>query len=300
MALWVHENFQNSLSMGYKVTDMLFNAQSKFQQISIVETALMGKMLLLDGMVMTSERDEFIYHELIAHIPLLAHPCPKTVLIIGGGDGGTLREVLKHPTVERAVLCEIDEMVIDACKQFLPTIASTLNSEQDAARFEIELRDGAAYVYENPNTFDVIIVDSTDPIGPGERLFTEAFYKNTKAALTESGIMVNQSESPISSPDECRRINAMLHAVFPVVKPYTACVPTYPGSQWTWTFCSNGILPNNNTGPSASQPDRVAPLTPQCRYFNADIQHAVFALPNYMEALLSPSVDRPLQSCSRN
>lgn len=276
MDLWIRERFQDRTELGYKVSDVLHHSKSEFQEVDVVETVALGRMLLLDGMVMTSERDEFIYHEMIAHIPMLAHPNPKTVLVIGGGDGGTIREVLKHPSVERAVLCEIDGEVIEVCKKYLPSIAGKL----DDPRVEIEVRDRAAYIAEHPNTFDVILIDSTDPIGPGEKLFTEQFYRNTLAALTENGIMACQSESPVAVPQECLRINKLLRSVFPFVQPYTACIPSYPGGQWTWSFCSKGIKPLEKVNET-----QAAELEKTARYFNREIHKSVFILPNYVKAV---------------
>jgi spermidine synthase len=276
MDLWIRERFQDRTELGYKVSDVLHHSVSEFQEIDVVETVALGRMLLLDGMVMTTERDEFIYHEMIAHIPMLAHPNPKNVLVIGGGDGGTIREVLKHPSVERAVLCEIDGDVIEVCKKYLPSIAGKL----DDPRVEIEVRDGAAYIASHKNTFDVILIDSTDPIGPGEKLFTKEFYQNVLEALTENGIMANQSESPVSAPEECLRINKLLRSVFPYVQPYTACIPSYPGAQWTWSFCSKGIKPFDHVNDQLA-----AELEKTCRYFNREIHKSVFVLPNYVKAV---------------
>jgi spermidine synthase len=280
MELWVHEKNQEQTVLGYKVKSVLHTSQSPYQSISIVDTVAMGKMLLLDGMVMTNEVDEFIYHELITHIPMLAHPNPETVLVIGGGDGGTIREVLKHPSVKKAVLCEIDGAVVDVCKQYLPSISCAL----DDPRVDIQIQDGAAFIANNPSAFDVILIDSTDPVGPGERLFTESFYQHVLAALTEQGVMANQSESPIAVPAECTRINTLLKGIFPVVQPYTACVPSYPGAQWSWTFCSKGLKPLE-----AINPVRLEALVPTCKYLNAETHRAVFALPNYMQALFTSS-----------
>lgn len=278
MDLWIRERFQDRTELGYKVTDVLHHSVSDFQEIDVVETVALGRMLLLDGMVMTSERDEFIYHEMIAHIPMLAHPNPKNVLVIGGGDGGTIREVLKHPSVERAVLCEIDGDVIDVSKKYLPSIAGKL----DDPRVEIEVRDGAAYIANHKNTFDVILIDSTDPIGPGEKLFTQEFYQNTLAALTETGIMACQSESPVAVPDECKRINKLLRSVFPYVQPYTACIPSYPGGQWTWSFCSKGIKPLENINEAVA-----TELEKTARYYNREIHKSVFILPNYVKQVFA-------------
>jgi spermidine synthase len=278
MDLWIRERFLDRFEQGYRVTDVLHFSKSEFQEISVVDTVALGRMLLLDGMIMTTERDEFIYHEMISHIPLLAHPTPRKVLVIGGGDGGTIREVLKHPSVEKAVLCEIDGDVIEVCRQYLPSIAGKL----DDPRVEIVVRDGAAYIAEHPNTFDVILIDSTDPIGPGEKLFTEEFYRHVLAALTENGIMACQSEAPIAVPEECQRINKLLRSVFPVVQPYTACIPTYPSGQWTWTFCSKGIKPLDTVNETVADT-----LAQSCKYYNRQVHQAVFALPNYMKAIFN-------------
>jgi len=285
MDLWVRERFLDRFEQGYKVSETLHFSQSEFQEISIVTTEALGRMLLLDGMIMTTERDEFIYHELITHIPLLAHPAPKKVLVIGGGDGGTIREVLKHPSVEKAVLCEIDGDVIDVCKKYLPTIAGKL----DDPRVEIVVRDGAAYIAEHKNEFDAILIDSTDPIGPGEKLFTKEFYEGVKAALTENGVMACQSESPVAVPDECRRINSLLRSVFPYVQTYAACVPTYPSGQWSWTFCSKGIRPLDSIND-----DVAMTIAAQARYYNREVHQAVFALPNYMREIFNVESSKTL------
>ncbi len=289
MDLWIRERFLDRFEQGYKISDVLHFSKSEFQEISIVDTVALGRMLLLDGMIMTTERDEFIYHEMISHIPMLAHPNPKKVLVIGGGDGGTIREVLKHPSVESAVLCEIDGDVIDVCKQYLPSIAGKL----DDSRVEIVVRDGAAFISEHPNTFDVILIDSTDPIGPGEKLFTEEFYKNVLAALTKDGIMACQSEAPMAVPEECTRINKLLRSVFPFVQPYTACVPTYPSGQWTWTFCSKGVTPLAHINETVADE-----LAATCKYYNRSVHQAVFALPNYMKPIFQIESGKALQGAS--
>lgn len=292
--LWISERFKDSVETGWRVKKTLYHAVSEFQTIDIVETDFYGRMLLLDGLVMTTEKDEFIYHEMISHIPMLAHPNPKQVLVIGGGDGGTVREVLKHPSVERVVLCEIDGLVIESSREFLPSIAGAL----DDPRVDIQVRDGAAYIAEiargsgveaegpkqSDSKFDVILIDSTDPIGPGGHLFTKEFYTHVLQALTENGVVANQSESPISQAEEVTRVNTLLNSVFPVVKTYTAMIPTYPGCQWTWSFSSKKANPLDNIDAK-----RVAEIEKTCQYFNAQVHHAVFALPNYIRALIKPT-----------
>lgn len=273
MELWVTEEHLKAVRLSYKITETLYHGESSFQKIDVVDTVAYGRMLLLDGLVMTTEKDEFVYHEMISHIPMLAHPNPKKVLVIGGGDGGTVREVLKHPSVEEVVLCEIDGDVIDVSRRFLPSIAGKL----DDPRVDIQVRDGVAYIAEQKNRFDVILIDSTDPIGPGEGLFTEEFYHNVKAALTENGIMANQSESPIANPREIRLVYALLGRVFPTVTPYVATIPTYPGHYWSWAFCSESRKPADGfDNPVAAE------LEKGCKFFNRDVHKAVFALPNFV------------------
>ena len=183
----IKDGFYNEITPGgfglaIKAGKVLFSEQSPFQKVEVFETdSMLGRVLTLDDLMMTTEGDEFHYHEMIAHIPMMHHKNPKSVLVIGGGDGGTVREVLKHKTVERVVLCEIDGMVIDACKKFLPTISCEL----DNPKVEILVQDAIEYIKDKKNEFDIVLIDSTDPLGPGEGLFTEEFYTNVKEALKE-------------------------------------------------------------------------------------------------------------------
>lgn len=208
-----------------KVKDTLYHDKSEFQSIDIIDTEAFGKVLILDGLVMTTERDEPFYHEMIAHIPMLSHPNPKKVLVIGGGDGGTVREVLKHSTVEKVVLCEIDGLVVEACQKYIPSIAGKLEDP----KVEMQIRDGVEYISTQKSQFDVILIDSTDPLGPGVGLFTEEFYKNVNEALKPDGIMVAQSESPFANEKEIKLMYPLLRKAFPIVKTYVGPMPTYPG-----------------------------------------------------------------------
>jgi len=270
---WIFETVQEQIKYGFKYSQLLYEKQSAFQNIKVVDTNFYGRMLLLDDLVMTTEKDEFIYHEMISHIPLLAHPNPQSVLVIGGGDGGTVREVLKHPTVNEVVLCEIDGDVIKACKQFLPTIAGRL----DDPRVDVQVRDGIEYIAQQKNCFDVILIDSSDPVGPGVGLFTEAFYQNVKAALKPGGIMANQSESPMAQADGVQKIYALLNSVFQLVVPYYAAIPTYPGAYWTWAFCTNGDGPLHQINEALA-----VELEQTTRFYNRQVHRAVFALPNFI------------------
>jgi spermidine synthase len=278
MDCWVSETQPLDVRLSLKLANTLFSEQSAFQRVDLVETTGYGRMLLLDGLVMTTERDEFIYHEMIAHIPMLAHPNPQRVLVIGGGDGGTVREVLKHPSVTDVVLCEIDGMVIDASKRYLPTIAGQL----DDPRVQVNVADGVAYMAAQENAFDVILIDSTDPMGPGEGLFTEPFYQNVKRALKHGGVVAAQTESPWANQRELQKVYKVLHAVFPRVDCYIGHIPTYPGALWSW-----GIAQREGLSPLAQvDGDRAKAIEATTTYYNRDMHAAAFALPNYVKSLL--------------
>ncbi len=261
-----------------KTKDILFSKQSDFQKVEIFDTdSTLGRVLTLDDLMMTTEGDEWHYHEMIAHIPMMHHKCPKTVLVIGGGDGGTVREVLKHDTVEKVVLCEIDGMVIDACKEFLPTISCEL----DNPKCEVLVQDAIEYIKDKKNMFDIVLIDSTDPMGPGEGLFTDEFYTNVKESLKDGGIMVAQSESPFTNPNEIKNMYTQLRRVFPIVSTYTSNIPTYPGGYWAWAFCSESVKPL-----SYWDERRGEQITKTSKIYNKEYHEARFALPNYLKQLV--------------
>ncbi|MDD3014076.1 MAG: polyamine aminopropyltransferase [Candidatus Gastranaerophilales bacterium] len=277
MDLWFTEYQKDGFGITIKVKESLFHEVSEFQTVDIIDTEAFGRMLLLDGLVMTSEKDEFFYHEMISHIPMLSHPAPKKVLVIGGGDGGTVREVLKHSSVEKVVLCEIDSFVVDACRRYLPTIAGVL----DDPRVDIQIRDGIDYIAEQKDQFDIILVDSTDPMGPGEGLFTEEFYKNVNAALKQGGIMAAQSESPVANKREMSLMYPLLRKAFPIVSTFVGPIPTYPGGYWSWAFCSNDVKPLGYFDEA-----RANEITISCKLYNSDIQKAAFVLPNFVKEIV--------------
>lgn len=275
---YYHEITPSGFGIAIKAGNVLFSDQSEFQKVEVFETdSALGRVLTLDDLMMTTEGDEYHYHEMIAHIPMMNHKCPKSVLVIGGGDGGTVREVLKHDTVERVVLCEIDGMVIEACKKFLPTIACEL----DNPKVEILVQDAIEYIKDKKNEFDIILIDSTDPMGPGEGLFTEEFYTNVKNSLKEGGIMVAQSESPFVNKEEIKKMYDLLKKVFPICSTYTSNIPTYPGGYWAWAFCSQNVEPL-----SYIDERRCENITKTCKIYNKDYHKARFALPNYLKELL--------------
>jgi len=261
-----------------KVKEVLFSQQSEFQKVEIIDTdSALGKILTLDDLMMTSVGDEYFYHEMISHIPMMNHKCPKSILVIGGGDGGTVREVLKHDTVEKVVLCEIDGMVIDACKKYLPTIADKL----DDPKVEILVEDAIEYIKTKENEFDIILIDSTDPMGPGEGLFTQEFYTNVKKSLKKGGIVCAQSESPVVNKEEIKKMYTLLKKVFPITSTFTSPIPTYPGGYWAWAFCSEDVEPLSYIDES-----RCEEITKTSKIYNKEYHQARFALPNFLKNLL--------------
>lgn len=274
MELWFTEEQTENLRLGLRVTKALVTEQTEFQNLAVVDTAQYGRMLVLDGCVMTTEKDEFVYHEMIAHVPLFTHPNPKDVLVVGGGDGGVIREVLKHASVERAVLAEIDPKVIERSKEWLPSISRALSSD----RCELMVGDGIAHVREHKKAYDVIISDSTDPIGPAVGLFEESFYMNCWEALRDDGIFVAQTESPFLHPELIRETYQKIASIFPVTRLYLATIPTYPGSLWSFTIGSKVHDPLGDTRLLLSMPLET-------KYYSPAIHQAAFTLPPFVERL---------------
>ena len=274
--LWFREQHKDQIALSIRAKGYLWSGRSEYQSLDVLDTEMFGRVLLLDGVIMTTERDEFIYHEMISHVPLFSHPEPRRVLVIGGGDGGTVREAVKHPTVERVDLVEIDRLVVEKSRELLPTIAGAL----DHPKVRIHYEDGIRWVTEHHNHYDVIIVDSTDPVGPAVGLFSPTFYRDCARALTDRGILSAQSESPFFDRDEVRAIYANLGQTFPLAKPYTASVPTYPGGYWCFAFATKDAA--QCAAPEQRRYAAVGPL----RYYNPEIHSAAFVLPNYVRELL--------------
>jgi spermidine synthase len=275
---WIEERFWDFFATRFKMRKVLFSDKSPYQKIEIVDTEGHGRMLLNDGLVMITERDEFVYHEMIAHVPLFVHPAPRTVLVIGGGDGGTVREILKHSNVERCVLVEIDQMVVDACKRFIPQTASCL----DDPRVTVTIADGVQFVARTQEKYDVVIVDSTDPIGPAKPLFGPEFYGNVKSVLTDNGIVVSQGESAFYAGDMQKSLLTVLARLFERVNLYNYTNITYPGGLWSFTFASRGLRPMWDF-----VPERVQKSGIDFSYYSADIHRAAFALPAFMRKNLA-------------
>ena len=264
------------MRMSFKVDNVLFSEQSPYQSVEIVECPFFGKVLLNDGIVMLSERDEFVYHEMIAHVPLFTHPGPSRVLIIGGGDGGTAREVLRHKNVKKCVMVEIDECVVRACKSHIPQTGDVLHGKDK--RFHLIIGDGVEYVKETKDSFDVILIDSTDPIGPATPLFGPEFYKNVHKILGEDGIVVSQGESPWHYHKIQRSLLSILHNEFPLSLMYTFNNITYCDGLWCFTYASKGVHPLRDF--SEERPLRSGL---KFRYYNKDIHQSSFTLPTFIK-----------------
>ena len=234
MDLWFYEKHTKHVKFAIEIEEHLYHEVSEFQQIDIFDSFEFGRFLTLDGCMMLTEKDEFIYHEMIVHVPMCAKLDAKKVLVIGGGDGGTARELLRYKTIERIDLVEIDEKVVESCKKFIPQTAGCL----DDPRVQIFYEDGLKFVRHKVDEYDLVIVDSTDPFGPGEGLFTKEFYGNCFNALHADGVMVNQHENPFYPADAVamQRAHARIVASFPIAKVYQAQIPTYPSGYWLFGF----------------------------------------------------------------
>jgi len=222
------------IQYSYDVSKILYERKSKFQNILVFENPFFGKILVLDDVVQITEKDEFFYHEMLAHVVMNAHPEPKNVMVIGGGDGGTVREVIKHKTVEKVYFIEIDEEVIQVSKKFFPDVASGM----DDSRVEIKCMDGADFVKGRNSDIDIVIVDSTDIVGFAKSLFTDTFFSSIKNCLTENGLFVTLSESLHFHKDIVIGVQETMKSVFPTVDLYTAPIATYGGNWWTFSVGS--------------------------------------------------------------
>lgn len=274
---WLDEVFNDEIRLGFKIGDRLYSAESSYQSIEIVETKSHGRLLLNDGKTMVSERDEFIYHEMMAHVPLFLHKNAKRVLVIGGGDGGTVREVLRHQEVRECWLVEIDPLVIESCQKYLPLTAQCLSDP----RVKVRCEDGVEFVKKCPTTFDLILIDSTDPIGPAAPLFGDEFYRNVRRCLTKGGIVVAQAESPFYQLEMQKKLTEILASHFTKVHLYNFTNMTYPGGLWSFGFASDHYSPLRDLEDS-----RVAQSQLDFKWYSPEVHRASFALPAFQKKML--------------
>ena len=279
MQLWYSERHTPRVEFSIKVDRQLYSGQSEYQRIDVFVSKDFGRFLTLDGYMMLTEKDEFIYHEMIVHVPMAINLDIKNVLVVGAGDGGVIRELVRYQTIENIDLVEIDPLVIEVCKQYLPATACRL----DDGRVNIFIEDGLKYIRRFENKYDLIIVDSTNPFGPGEGLFTKEFYGNCFSALTENGIMVNQHESPFydENVQAMQRTHKRIIESFPIGKVYQAHIPTYPSGHWLFGFASKKLHPVHDLNAM-----KWKALGMNTKYYNTQLHIGAFALPTYVEDLL--------------
>lgn len=276
----LHANFGQYFS----VEKTLYRDKTEHQDLVIFENTALGRVMALDGVVQTTERDEFIYHEMLTHVPLLSHDDAKKVLIIGGGDGGMLREVCRHKGVEAITMVEIDAGVVAFCRQYLPNHSA---GAYDDPRFNLVIDDGVNFVNQTTETYDVIISDCTDPIGPGESLFTSTFYEGCARCLKPGGIFVAQNGVCFLQQDEAVNSHQKLSHYFSDVSFYQAAIPTYYGGIMTFAWATN--RPEYRQIDSKTLQARFDAAGITCRYYNPAIHHGSFALPQYLLNALSAS-----------
>lgn len=283
MPFQFNEYYNGTTGLTVGVNRVLFHEKSPYQTVEVFETDTWGNMMTIDGIVMLSEKDEFVYHEMITHPALLTHPNPKRVLIIGGGDGGTAREVLKHKSIETVDLVEIDETVVRAAKLYLPQVGDFNNP-----KLNVRYEDGIAFIKNVTEPYDIIIIDGSDPIGPAEGLFQKQFYQDCWNALSENGILTAQSESPFVEKFNHGLVSIMnaTRSIFKISKLYTAFIPLYHTGFWTMTFASKQIDPHSPEV-LARVKSGLKSLESGLKYYNEDMHVGAFAIPNFVKRLIS-------------
>ncbi len=278
---WIEETLYPHWGQRLKVDKVLYEDTTSHQHLVIFENASHGRVMVLDGAVQVTLADEWVYHEMMAHVPLFAQAAPKRVLVIGGGDGGILREVLKHPTIEQAVLCEIDRTVVDMSLKYFPEVAAGAFAD---ARTEVVIADGVTLVSETDQRFDAILVDSTDPVGPGAVLFTKSFYAACQRCLTKGGVLVTQNGVPFMQPDELRQSVRHFRSLFADGSCYLAAVPSYVGGQMAFGWASDNV--KLRTAKLADIRERFVAAGFETKYYTPAVHKAAFALPAFIERIV--------------
>ena len=279
MELWYSEHYSDNAKFSIKVDKQLHSEESKFQRIDFFESKEFGKFFTLDGLMMVTEKDEFIYHDMITHVALATNPIIKKVLVIGAGDGGTVRELTRYNTIEKIDMVEIDERVVRLCEKYIPLTSSKLTDKRVSLYFE----DGIEFIKKTKEKYDLIIVDSTDPIGPGEGLFTVEFYTNCYNLLSDEGILINQHESPYYDKDrkELIRTRQKIKNIFEISRVYQAHIPTYPSGHWLFGFASKKFDPVKDI-----KVEEWKKFNLETKYYNTDLHIGALALPTYVNKLM--------------
>ena len=279
MEFWFSEIHTPNVKLSIRVDRQLYSGKSEFQRIDVFESPEFGRFLTLDGYMMLTEKDEFIYHEMITHVPMAVHPKVRDVLVIGAGDGGVIRELTRYPEVEHIDMVEIDELVVEVCKKYLPQTACRL----DDPRVSIHYEDGLKFIRSCKDCYDLIIVDSTDPFGPSEGLFTREFYGNCYNALKEDGILVNQQGSPFYGEDATamQRSHKRIASTFPISRVYQAHIPTYAAGYWLFGFASKKYHPIDDLNAVRWNGQHL-----RTRYYTTRLHVGAFYLPAFLEEML--------------
>jgi len=284
MERWVEETLHGGFRVRLKAERVLFDSETEHQQLIIFENEDFGRVMMLDGVVQLSTRDEFVYHEMMAHVPLFAHGKAKKVLIVGGGDGGVLREVLRHPEVKSATLCEIDRSVIDLCREHFPDVSGSAFEDK---RTKVVIADGTKLVHETDDRYDVILVDSTDPIGPGAVLFAKEFYTDCRRALAPGGILVTQNGLPFLQAPELKQSVSYFRDLFDDSFAYVATTPSYFGGSMSYGWATDNKKLRHHKLKKIARRYKEAGSFPT-RYWSPEMQAAAFALPTYIRELVEP------------
>ena len=279
MELWYSEFHTGNVKLSVRINRQLFSGESEFQRIDVFESEEFGRFVALDGEIVFSDKDEFIYDEMVTHVPMTVHPNVKNVLIIGGGDGGVARELIHYPQIESIDVVESDKMFVDVCAEMFPDIAQGLKDE----RVNIYYEDGLRFLRNKKARYDLIINDSTDPLGHTEGLFTKEFYGSCYKALRDDGIMVYQHGSPFYDEDEveCRKMHRKVFRSFPLSRGYQAHIPTCPSGYWLFGFASKKYHPLEDF-----RPERFDNLNIETWYYTTNLHRGAFMLPKYVEDLL--------------
>ena len=279
MEMWFHDEHTDNVKLAIRVDYQVFSAQSEIQRIDVLESKEFGKILVVDGDLMLTEKDEFIYHEMISHVPMAVHPQVEKILVIGGGDGGVVRELAKYDTVEQIDVVEADPLLVEVCRKYFPQMACSLNDP----RVHIYHEDVLRFIRSKSDAYDLIIIDSPNPFGAGEGLFTKEFYGNCFNALHEDGIMINQHESPFYKEEafQCQRMHKRIIESFPISRIYQAHIPSYPSGHWLFGFASKRYHPIHDMDGIQWKLRGI-----QTKYYLPRLHEGVFALPAYVEELV--------------
>lgn len=281
MSDWVEETLHDDLHIKLKIDRVLFDSKTEHQHLVIFENETFGRAMALDGVMQTTEKDEFIYHEMLTHLPIYAHGAVRKILIIGGGDGGMLEEALKHPSVEKVTMVEIDRSVVDLCTTHLPSIS---NGAFEDPKTDLVIADGRDFVANCEERYDLVIIDSTDPIGPGAVLFTETFYRDCRNCLTEGGILVTQNGVPFMQGEELTSSVSFFRGLFKDATCYLATIPTYVGGPMAFGWATDN--PDLRQTPLSDLKARFEAEPVETRYYTPEVHQGAFALPPYVADLI--------------